>query len=590
MRAHAHASRLQSAAPTRAAGAAMVSVRRPALGNDAIRQLVAASASQALPDAVRAEMEARFGQDFSAVRVHDGPGAAASADSVAAKAFTVGSDIVFGTGAFAPETASGRALLAHELAHVVQQSRGGGTPTEGSERVLEASAEQAAATIANGGGAVEVAGAAAPSLARAPISDPEAEKLFRQYYGLPPATTQLQTAADQQPQTAAPSNSHATPPGVVLKPIPQTLEDYITAANAHPVHDKPAPVDQPTAKPPEGDYVSDLHNPSGGRVQAILDDIQSHGAGNTILHRLRYGIIVDSLVQWWEKASDFSRFTEVGPARQGFLKSVSPVDLPYERPTVDPVTGMTDYQGQEEFDRGSDLGAIIQLIELLFGETGPPGRSGPELVPAGGSVPSAGARAAKVLAPPALFAESQKDKSENKSETKEDEQQENTDPKKSAPRRKASTERFVRDGIEYELTGDFEALNSSEKGAQVYVIRDAKGNQIYVGITGTEEGRAEATGEATRNAVTRLKEHLQTKSGEFLGEASSVEIVGSGLSEREALSLEQDLVQTNPSGPEYNRQLSPYSDKFKGQTPDPVTIRNARNTLIRFNISFGPRR
>lgn len=120
--------------------------------------------------------------------------------------------------------------------------------------------------------------------------------------------------------------------------------------------------------------------------------------------------------QWWGKASDFSRFTEVGPARQGVLKSISQGLLSYNRPTVDPVTGATDYQGQEEFDRGENLGDIFQLMELLSGEIGPPGQSGLELVPAGGGVPSAGIRA-KVLAPPALFAESQKNENEKESET-----------------------------------------------------------------------------------------------------------------------------------------------------------------------------
>jgi len=80
-------------------------------------------------------MEVRFGQDFSAVRVHAGPDAAVSAEALAAKAFTIGSDILFGSGEFAPETASGRALLAHELAHVVQQQRGGAAPAEAPGRL-----------------------------------------------------------------------------------------------------------------------------------------------------------------------------------------------------------------------------------------------------------------------------------------------------------------------------------------------------------------------------------------------------------------------------------------------------------------------
>ncbi|CAN5464294.1 hypothetical protein BH09MYX1_BH09MYX1_54830 [soil metagenome] len=67
-------------------------------------------------------MEHRFGHDFSATRVHAGSAAAEAADSVGARAFTFGHDVVFGAGEYRPETASGHGLLAHELAHVVQQS------------------------------------------------------------------------------------------------------------------------------------------------------------------------------------------------------------------------------------------------------------------------------------------------------------------------------------------------------------------------------------------------------------------------------------------------------------------------------------
>jgi outer membrane protein OmpA-like peptidoglycan-associated protein len=66
-------------------------------------------------------MEARFGADFSAVRVHDDARAAESARAVDAHAYAVGSDLVFGAGRYAPGTASGDRLLAHELAHTLQQ-------------------------------------------------------------------------------------------------------------------------------------------------------------------------------------------------------------------------------------------------------------------------------------------------------------------------------------------------------------------------------------------------------------------------------------------------------------------------------------
>ncbi len=79
------------------------------------------SPGQPLDGSTRAFMEPRFGHDFSRVRVHSDARAAESARSVNALAYTVGNDIAFGTGLYAPETAGGRRLLAHELAHVKQQ-------------------------------------------------------------------------------------------------------------------------------------------------------------------------------------------------------------------------------------------------------------------------------------------------------------------------------------------------------------------------------------------------------------------------------------------------------------------------------------
>jgi hypothetical protein len=69
----------------------------------------------------RAFMEPRFGHDFSQVRVHSDARAAQLAQSVNALAFTMGQDVVFESGRYAPETDWGRRLLAHELTHVVQQ-------------------------------------------------------------------------------------------------------------------------------------------------------------------------------------------------------------------------------------------------------------------------------------------------------------------------------------------------------------------------------------------------------------------------------------------------------------------------------------
>ncbi len=103
-----------------------------------------------LEAATRASMEARFGHDFSRVRVHTDEFAGQSARAVGAHAYTAGSHIVFAPNRYAPDSGTGETLLAHELAHAVQQgsasATGGGlaalSPSE--DRSLEAEANRAA--------------------------------------------------------------------------------------------------------------------------------------------------------------------------------------------------------------------------------------------------------------------------------------------------------------------------------------------------------------------------------------------------------------------------------------------------------------
>jgi Domain of unknown function (DUF4157) len=93
----------------------------PAQGVPASVEQTLREPGQPLAPATRAIFEPRFGHDFGHVRVHTGNLASASARAVAARAYTVGGHIVFGAGAYAPAGHEGRRLLAHELAHVVQQ-------------------------------------------------------------------------------------------------------------------------------------------------------------------------------------------------------------------------------------------------------------------------------------------------------------------------------------------------------------------------------------------------------------------------------------------------------------------------------------
>lgn len=95
-----------------------------------IVQGVLTSPERPLDAGTRAFMEPRFGHDFSRARMHTDARAAESARAVDALAYTVGRNVVFGTGQYAPGTSEGRRLLAHELTNVVQQnSSKSGIPT-----------------------------------------------------------------------------------------------------------------------------------------------------------------------------------------------------------------------------------------------------------------------------------------------------------------------------------------------------------------------------------------------------------------------------------------------------------------------------
>lgn len=111
------------ARPVRSAGAASGAGEGPASGPGS-------AGGSTLPRRFAIDLGSRFGRDLGAVRVHTGPQATAAADRLDARAFTVGSHITFGAGEYAPSTPSGRRLLAHEVAHTVEDSAhsGAGPP------------------------------------------------------------------------------------------------------------------------------------------------------------------------------------------------------------------------------------------------------------------------------------------------------------------------------------------------------------------------------------------------------------------------------------------------------------------------------
>ena len=124
-----------------------------------------------LDTATRGFFESRFGHDFSQVRVHNDADAAQSAFAMSARAFTVGQDLVFGWGRYAPETSAGRRLLGHELAHVAQQDHD--APSRMPDDHYDHEADRAADAALTGGRAHGFTPAAA-AIQRQP--EPEAKK------------------------------------------------------------------------------------------------------------------------------------------------------------------------------------------------------------------------------------------------------------------------------------------------------------------------------------------------------------------------------------------------------------------------------
>ncbi|GCD96701.1 eCIS core domain-containing protein [Embleya hyalina] len=137
-----------------------------------------AERARPLDAALRGSMERSFGTSLGDVVVHTDADAAASAEHLDAKAYAVGRHVVFGPGRYDPHSTAGRALIGHELAHVVQQRRGGPRPGPRGVHPSGTAAEGAAHTAgarAAAGLSAPVAGGTAPGVSRAPKNEAEEE-------------------------------------------------------------------------------------------------------------------------------------------------------------------------------------------------------------------------------------------------------------------------------------------------------------------------------------------------------------------------------------------------------------------------------
>lgn len=148
---------------------------------------------QPLPESARTFFEPRFGYDFSKVRVHNDGQAAETARAMNAQAYTVGRDVVFGAGKYAPETAEGKRLLAHELAHVVQQGEVSSLDT-----TLKVSSPDAAAVL--------------QTVEPRPINSPTRQSMFAH---LVPANNHLL----MQPESSPESGKETSPGEELIKKL-----------------------------------------------------------------------------------------------------------------------------------------------------------------------------------------------------------------------------------------------------------------------------------------------------------------------------------------------------------------------------------
>lgn len=151
----------------RAAASAEAPARTAVRGRGAGPHAAGGAGGRSLDPSVRHRMEIGFGVSFAQVRVHDDTASHAAAASLGARAFTTGQDVHFAAQQYRPASRDGIQLLAHELAHTIQQR--GAVPTNGVQAYsvdsvdspLEREAESAARTVAHGGAALVRAGSAA---------------------------------------------------------------------------------------------------------------------------------------------------------------------------------------------------------------------------------------------------------------------------------------------------------------------------------------------------------------------------------------------------------------------------------------------
>lgn len=248
----------------------------PALANATLN-----APGRPLDPATRAVMERGLAHDFEAVRIHTDESAERSAFELGARAYTVGRDVAFGAGFYRPETRDGRALLAHELAHVVQQSQGGGVAGQSHET----EAASAAATVASGGRAA-IAGSAAIGVQREEATEEELRRFANAHTQAKPPSNLMSFGAsgDDAARAWATAAKSAAPPS--------NAASSSAGTNAHTSPPKPRPDAWKETTPKDmaaiQAWVTAPKQAPGAATEKQSENISQLGSGEKLSRALEY--------------------------------------------------------------------------------------------------------------------------------------------------------------------------------------------------------------------------------------------------------------------------------------------------------------
>ena len=630
-------------------------------------QNAVAGPGRSLEPEVRGHFETELGAGLGGVRVHTDAEASASARALGAKAYTVGSDVVFSPGSYQAGSPEGRGLLAHELAHVVQQSTSGtpvlaASPDIGFWDVVDVvspvAGEIGRASGLEGEDVLEGAG-------RAVLGDTLWDILHAFAHGFMEG---LRNAPKDQLKRISDKFSDfglsdwgefgagyalGVPKGVwyelrdlfeaikTLLGLPEAISRFLTQTlpqlavrlgqlieQPGGLRDQLKRVNEAFAKDPRG-FMAQVDRLLDAARAAILAEIEKRGQGAAS----RALSFLDE--PWYDIGGDVGELTgrvlfevllavgteAIGNFIAGALELAGKVVGTVVEAALDVVRGLGKLFGtmlewleglvaRVAGQAGELFDALRGLVAGLRRVAGELGAAEVEAAGAGGAgvrLPAAeagrgGAMEARALKRPPgsptvddLYGRTPKTaepkpgapkppKTPPKSETVEEFR------KRPPSRRPGRTLHLTSSGIKYQLTIDAEAeaaFRAIPTGRTVvYTILDSDGEVIYVGIS-------EKTAE--RSAVVRLSEHLYTKEGEFVGEASELRLVGD-YEELEAHALEQELITEHTPG--YNKDKTPWDTYVKGHPrvkkprrlgdflPDWRPNVPKQNRFIRFFISF----